>query len=244
MFDENRKVTGGESTGETENTNTLTNTSTNTETENENIQQSNNVAQSYDITYVLNEGTNNNANPNTITSSDTIELDDPTKAKYEFLGWYEQSDFSGDPITTLSNVSSDVTLYAKWKRISKIYFQMPTDWTGDTVYAYLWNENNKNYKNSAWPGVLMIREDTEENSNKYIFSYEVDEEKYDSIVEDNYTNVIFSNGDPVTRQTVNIDFSENQLYNIFAPELNETSNIRVFISGSASWNPHLYLWNR
>lgn len=212
--------------------------------DNTNNDNTNNISNFFAINYELYGGTNSNLNPNTISDDDTVELKNPSREKYEFSGWYMESDFSGEPITTLSNVSSDITLYAKW--ISKIYFQMPTDWAGDTVYAYMWNKNNETYKNSAWPGVLMTREDTEENSDKYIFSYVVDEDRYDSaVVDDNYTNVIYNNGNSSTRQTVDLEFSENNLCNIFAPELyNGTTNIRVFFSGSTSWNPYLYLWNR
>lgn len=44
----------------------------------------------YNITYNLNEGTNNSQNPNTYTVEDTITLKEATKTGYTFAGWYEK----------------------------------------------------------------------------------------------------------------------------------------------------------
>jgi uncharacterized repeat protein (TIGR02543 family) len=71
---------------------------------------------SYDINYELNGGTNAD-NPITYTiESSTIILNEPTREGYTFLGWYENNDFDGDPITEIKLGSTgDVKLYAKWQ---------------------------------------------------------------------------------------------------------------------------------
>lgn len=71
----------------------------------------------YGITYVLDGGTNNSANPNTITATQTVTLADATKSGHTFNGWYLDSGFV-TKVTTLTNVTSDITLYAKFTATS------------------------------------------------------------------------------------------------------------------------------
>ena len=68
----------------------------------------------YNITYNLNEGTNNSQNPNTYTVEDTITLKEASKAGYTFAGWYEKADFSGTKTVGIANRTGNITLYAKW----------------------------------------------------------------------------------------------------------------------------------
>lgn len=68
----------------------------------------------YTITYVLNQGVeygvNNPSNPSTITVVDTVALQDPVNEYIPFLGWY-----MGDvQVTTLSNITENIQLTAKW----------------------------------------------------------------------------------------------------------------------------------
>ena len=45
-----------------------------------------------------------------------VELATPTRKNYTFLGWYDNPDFNGEPITRLDVVNpEDITLYAKWE---------------------------------------------------------------------------------------------------------------------------------
>ena len=72
-------------------------------------------AKQYNITYVLNGGTNDSSNPSTYRTGDTVTFKAPTKENSTFLGWYEKEDFSGNPIGSISNRTENITLYAKWK---------------------------------------------------------------------------------------------------------------------------------
>lgn len=85
--------------------------------------------QTYNITYVLNGGTNNSANPTTYQSnSETIMLQDPVREGYVFDSWYRDPEFT-DVITQIpSGSTGDITLYAKWKR--NVQEEEPSD--GDT----------------------------------------------------------------------------------------------------------------
>lgn len=69
----------------------------------------------YNITYTLNEGTNHVNNPDTYNVENDITLESPTLYGYTFEGWYEDSSFNGDPVTTIAKGSTgDKSLYAKW----------------------------------------------------------------------------------------------------------------------------------
>lgn len=68
----------------------------------------------YDITYVLNGGTNNVNNPNKYTIEDTISLENPTQDGYTFAGWYETAEFVEPQTVSITNRTGNITLYAKW----------------------------------------------------------------------------------------------------------------------------------
>ncbi len=72
----------------------------------------------YDITYNLNSGTNDSANPASYTiKSETITFADPARTGYTFGGWFTASNFSGTAVTTISMGSTgDKVLYAKWSQ--------------------------------------------------------------------------------------------------------------------------------
>ena len=69
----------------------------------------------YTITYNL-DGGSNNFNPTTYTQLDIIAFEPPTKAGYEFVGWYvmdgeNEVEFTGIAAGTKNNLE----LYAKWR---------------------------------------------------------------------------------------------------------------------------------
>ena len=70
----------------------------------------------YTITYVSNGGTE--YSPTTYTvESDTIVLPIPLRNKYNFEGWYEQSNFKGNRITQVAHGSTgNKIFYAKWSK--------------------------------------------------------------------------------------------------------------------------------
>ncbi|MCF7930801.1 MAG: InlB B-repeat-containing protein [Acholeplasmataceae bacterium] len=71
----------------------------------------------YSITFNLDGGINNKNNPSTYTIiSETISLSEPTKNGYLFVGWYDNSEFTGDGIYEILQGSiGDIVLYAKWE---------------------------------------------------------------------------------------------------------------------------------
>lgn len=70
----------------------------------------------YDITYMLDGGTNNGGNPASYTiETSTITLLTATKDGFTFNGWYDNVEFTGEPISEVTLGSfGDITLYAKF----------------------------------------------------------------------------------------------------------------------------------
>ncbi len=65
----------------------------------------------YDVTYVLDGGTNHVDNPAVATVVSNIELKAAEKTDYIFIGWYLDAEFT-QPITKLVAVDADLTIYA------------------------------------------------------------------------------------------------------------------------------------
>ena len=71
-------------------------------------------ARMFNIRYELNGGTNASGNPAEYAALSEVQLLPATKEGYEFVGWYQTADFSGNPITSFAGATGDITLYAKF----------------------------------------------------------------------------------------------------------------------------------
>lgn len=91
------------------------------------------VYKKHTITYVLNGGTQASGQITEIASVETYTLLNPTKDDGTFSGWYEEEDFSGTHISTLTNVQSDITLYAKWTTYDYAIDEGEFDGTANSV---------------------------------------------------------------------------------------------------------------
>ena len=69
----------------------------------------------YNISYELNGGTNNSANPETYNVTKDVTLKNPTRTGYTFKGWYTDSSFKTKVTKVAKATGSDITLYAKWQ---------------------------------------------------------------------------------------------------------------------------------
>ena len=76
----------------------------------------------FNITYILNGGTNNTDNPNIyIIETKTIVLKEPTMVEHIFMGWYTEPELINKIEQIEEGSVGDIVLYAKW--ISRyIYF--------------------------------------------------------------------------------------------------------------------------
>ena len=109
----------------------------------------------YILNYVLDGGTNNSQNPTKIDHYSTALLFNATKDGYLFGGWYFDNGYRTE-VKTISNVTKDITLFAKFYKICDIkeleievngevpYFlpQLNTP-SGSVVSIKLFDENNK-----------------------------------------------------------------------------------------------------
>jgi len=73
----------------------------------------------HNITYVLNGGINAQENPEKYIEGVNTALKDPMKENSIFKGWYNNENFEGEAITSISETENkDITLYAKWEEIA------------------------------------------------------------------------------------------------------------------------------
>ena len=73
-------------------------------------------ASEYKITYKLNKGKNNTANPKTYTSEDEIKFKKPTRSGYHFVGLYTDSKYKNQISVIEKGSEGSLTLYAKWTK--------------------------------------------------------------------------------------------------------------------------------
>ena len=92
------------------------------------------------ITYELNGGTINRGNVTEYIYGQGAALPtDVTKTGYTFAGWYENKDFSGDSVTTISSTDTgNKMFYAKWDNIKDeiIRITTPDSMTVENGTAY------------------------------------------------------------------------------------------------------------
>lgn len=75
------------------------------------------IKKTYNITYVLDGGTNSELNPSTYLEGETVTLHEATKEGYDFLGWY----LNDVLVTTIdSTQKGDIELTAKFKEKENI----------------------------------------------------------------------------------------------------------------------------
>ena len=140
----------------------------------------------YTITYNnLDGGTNHADNPTNYTiETPTITLQAPTRTGYSFAGWYTTNNFSGDPVTEITQGSTgNKTFYAKWIEQKEIYL----------VGEFGWDNPTEEYKFTAHPtkpGVYTLTRPFEKRDHydmtdpngpgqpEYEFKLQVDGKKY------------------------------------------------------------------
>lgn len=67
----------------------------------------------YNITYILNKGSG--AEPSSYNIETSVTLPVPVKSNADFLGWYDNKDFEGNPVTEIKEGSTgDRIFWAKW----------------------------------------------------------------------------------------------------------------------------------
>lgn len=88
---------------------------------------------SYSITYNLNGGTNNNANPSTYNVLYGVSLKTPTRVGYTFTGWYDEN---GNKVTGINEGCN-----AKFSSADDLYAKLVTRTTGNRTLTAHWSYN-------------------------------------------------------------------------------------------------------
>lgn len=105
------------------------------------------VYKKYNITYILDDGIQADDQVTSISINESTPVLEPYKEGFMFLGWYDNSDFEGEPIYMLSNITHDITLYALWDEYDYFVKIATFDGTVDNVKEtdmLLYSEENVN----------------------------------------------------------------------------------------------------
>ena len=114
----------------------------------------------YSITYNLDGGTNNSANPSKYNVLYGVSLRNPTKTGYKFLGWYE-----GNKKVTGINEGADATFSSS----NDLYTKLSTRKTGNVTLTAKWKANSltihyhsngafggNKYENGSWQNNVIL----------------------------------------------------------------------------------------
>lgn len=87
----------------------------------------------YNIVYNLDEGINNENNPNSYDIESEIVLLDPTKYGYVFKGWYLDNNYNTKIIKIEKGSINDLNLYAKWEEETTSVYVVTFNSNGGSV---------------------------------------------------------------------------------------------------------------
>ena len=137
------------------------------------------------INYVLNGGINDKNNPTTyVVGSDEIILKDAYNKRCEFVGWYLDEEFNNKIEVLNDNITTDITLYAKFDGPRVFSYLKSTDpitlYGKDIIILYK-EEDEKEAFNLAISLLSDIKEETK--------SYDEIKKTYEELVDkDEYIN--------------------------------------------------------
>lgn len=128
----------------------------------------------------------------------SITLKNPTKHGYEFIGWYLNSDFSGDIVTQITKLDGNIVLYAKWIEVTGVdYFSLAFD--VDSVYDH--DNASKSFtvvdgvvQGVVYGDMLKLKLELIENLESGISSYDYQVVYYLSYYRDNPEDKKLENG--------------------------------------------------
>lgn len=125
----------------------------------------------YPIVYELNGGINHPNNPEAYATEETpIDILEPKKLGFSFMGWYDNPEFNGTIFTSIQEgTSGAITLYAKWSSADyAIYYELngginhllnPTGYTIGSLPIVLEEPTKNGYTFIGWyQGTERIRE--------------------------------------------------------------------------------------
>ncbi|MCF8360222.1 MAG: cellulase family glycosylhydrolase [Prolixibacteraceae bacterium] len=124
----------------------------------------------YTIDYHLGGG-KNGANPALYPYNleEDIMLDEATKEGYLFEGWYNNAEFTGDPMTEIpAGSSGNINLHAKWTEATVIELLDNSDFSLGTYNWVHWSENDSV---AVEDGQIIIRELTDNSGQLWTYGF-------------------------------------------------------------------------
>lgn len=113
----------------------------------------------YKVTYHLDGGLNAPSNPATIDTATSSTLKDAGKTGYRFMGWYDNKDYVGTPVTEISQgTNTDLELWALFEKTYNITYVMnggrnhlenPTDFIASETIV-LQTPTKEGYRFTGW----------------------------------------------------------------------------------------------
>ena len=124
----------------------------------------------YTIDYHLGGGINS-ANPTLYPYNldEDIMLDEATKEGYLFEGWYNNAEFTGDPMNEIpAGSSGNISLHAKWTEAAVIELLDNSDFSLGTYNWIHWSENDSV---AVEDGQIIIRELTDNSGQLWTYGF-------------------------------------------------------------------------
>ena len=135
--------------------------------------------QTYNINYydeggIPFNGTHEENYEATHTNGITTTLDEPTKNGYTFVGWYDNPNCTGVPITELSASTTyigEINLYAKWE-LNEITLTLNcTNYSKQNYFVYIYKGSELIYQLYVQKGVTLELEYIDYTQEKYSIQF-------------------------------------------------------------------------
>ena len=136
-----------------------------------------NEIKTYAITYELDGGENAAQNPGSYKNSENaLELAEPSRYGFDFLGWYESPSFSGSPVTEISAFDcGDKVFHAKWEKKTFIVRYCAGDATDgeapkaasakyESAVTVADNKKNLSKEGCSFAGWIVLPDETAEDA--------------------------------------------------------------------------------
>lgn len=126
-------------------------------------------ANEFKISYNLNGGVNNKANPTKYKLNTEVTLKNPTKKDNKFIGWYTDAKFKNKVTKIVKGKTGNITLYAKWEKIHVITTTKKTTSITTTrkVQTTTKSSNSKDEENKKEQVVKRAKELVKNNTFSY-----------------------------------------------------------------------------
>ena len=116
----------------------------------------------HNVTFELNEGTCADLPTYYVEGEGLATLPNPAKAGYQFMGWYDNAECTGEPVTSIpTTATTDITLYATWQEAKELIVDPNDTDKYQTIEEAVNAANNGDtiiVKAGTYPGATITKE--------------------------------------------------------------------------------------